>query len=230
MEKLESNETLQKNEETGPANEVVFNCSIKSEINRVKNTLKTLAWYKETGYRIEFIKLPKSINQKIEKGGEITEEEISAAVSEEFNEGKNTEQIVLIEEKWSQIKEKFFENLKTLGLPVQEKYLVSTTKYGSGGSYQRPNIAKLNFENSRGPYTLAHEIIHLTIENLIEKYKIEHWVKERIVDLIMNKFFPEQPKLQRMQMGSENAEKIADIFESDFPNIEEIIKKVSEIK
>ena len=206
--------------------EVVFCCSIESEINRVKNTLKTLDWYKETGYKLEFIGLPKSIQQKEEKGEEITDDDIAEAVKEEFDSDANAEKIASIEQWWNQIEEKFFENLKTLGLPVQEEYLVSATKYGSGGSYHRPNSVKINVKSKIGSLVLPHEIVHLTIEHLIKEYKIDHWTKERVVDLTMNRFFPEKPKLQR---DPENAEKISEIFNTHFPDMNKIIKAVSKI-
>lgn len=214
-------------QEIKATNEVIFDCSIESEINRVKNTLKTLDWYKQTGYKLEFIRLPQAIKQKIETGEEITDEEITKAVTEEFDADVNAEKIASIEQEWDEIKDRFFENLKTLGLPVQEKYFVSATKYGSGGSYWRPNSVKLNIESTRKAFTLAHEIVHLTIEDLIKKYDIDHWTKERIVDLIMNKFFPEKARLQR---NHENAEKISEIFEANYPDIEKIIREISEIK
>lgn len=220
-------EEPQISKESAPEIEVIFDCSIESEISRVKNTLKTLHWYKETSYKLEFIELPKSIQAKVEKGEEITDSDITEAVKEEFDPDVNAEKIASIEEWWNKIKDKFFENLKTLSLPVQEKYIVSTTKYGSGGSYWSPSRVILNVKSKRGSLILPHEIVHLTIQDLINKYEIDHWTKERLVDLIMNKFFPEDQKLQR---DPENAEQISKIFENEFPDIETIILEVSKLK
>lgn len=66
----------------------------------------------------------------------------------------------------------------------------------------------------------------MTIEPLIQEYKIQHWEKERIVDLIINKFFPEDQKVQR---DPEDSEKISEIFEKNFPDVEKIIVEVSKI-
>lgn len=212
--------------ESAPEIEVIFDCSIESEISRVKRTLKTLDWYRETGYNIEFIGLPKSIKDKVEKGEEITNDDVAEAVKEEFDSDTNAAKITSIEEWWNQIKDRFFENLKTLGLPVQEKYIVSATKYGSGGSYHTPNTIDPNVKRKKGSLTLPHEIVHLTIEHLIKEHVIDHWTKERLVDLIMNKFFPEDQKLQR---DPENTEQVSEIFEREFPDIEKIILEVSKI-
>jgi hypothetical protein len=62
---------------------------------------------------------------------------------------------------------------------------------------------------------------------LIKECGIAHWTKERLVDLVMNKFFPENQKLQR---DPENAEQITEIFNTYFPDITKVIKAVSEIK
>ena len=90
-----------------------------------------------------------------------------------------------------------------------------------------PDNVQLNLKQKGEPaFTLAHEIVHLTIEHLIRKYQIDHWTKERLVNLIMNKFFPDKPILQR---DPQNAEQISEIFDREFPNIEEVIKDISAI-
>jgi hypothetical protein len=113
-------------------------------------------------------------------------------------------------------------------LPLQEKYYVSITQYGNGGSYGTPDKIQLNFNQitRNVSFTIAHETVHLTIEHLIREYKIDHWTKERIVDLIINKLFPEN---QRLQRNPKNAEQISEIFEREFPNVEKVIKDISEI-
>ena len=55
-----------------------------------------------------------------------------------------------------------------------------------GGSYKLPNLVIYNINNKKGFKTIVHEIIHLLIENQIQEFKIQHWEKERIVDLILN--------------------------------------------
>jgi hypothetical protein len=165
----------------------------------------------------------------LENNGKINEDNVSQAVLAEFDEKNYNEEVNKIKEKWNLIKDKFFENLKNLGLPLQEKYFVCITRYGTGGSYGWPSDIQLNINQNRKEWsavTLAHEIIHLTIEPLIKKYSIAHWTKERLVNLTMNKFFPETPTLQR---DPENAEKISEIFEKEFPNIENVIMSISKL-
>jgi len=220
MEELESNST----QETEPEIKVTFDFSIQGEKERIIRTLKRHDWYKEHGYKPKY---PEEIKQKLEAQENISEEDILEAVSSEFNQDEYVSRVSEVEKGWQGIEEKFFDDLKTLGLPLQEEYFVSATKYGVGGSYGSPNDIQLNLEQNRAPeLTLAHEMVHLTIEPLIREFNIEQWTKERLVDLIMCKFFPEDKRLQR---DPQNAEQVSEIFEQNFPNIKEIISEVSKI-
>ena len=88
-----------------------------------------------------------------------------------------------------------------------------------------PNTVIINIsQQNKVISTIMHEIIHLTIDKLIRKYKTEHWQKERIVNLISLKIFPDKFKLQR---DPENAEVIEREFKANYPNIEVIIKNIS---
>ena len=74
---------------------------------------------------------------------------------------------------------------------IPRKYTIVLTLYGPGGSYN-PNSGKIflmttkygNFKRSKNPLeTIFHEAVHIGIENVvIKKYKVSHWMKERIVD------------------------------------------------
>lgn len=217
-------ELAQFSKESEPEIQVIFDSTIEDETNRVKYLCSRYNWYKENGYRPSY---PKVIEEKIEKGEDVNEEDIEKSVIEEFDKEKNEKQIQAAKEEWEKVKDIFFENLKILKLPLQEKYYVSITQYGNGGSYGLPNNIQLNFEQSRGlAFTTAHEIVHLTIEHLIQKYSIAHWTKERLVDLVMGKVFPGERRLQR---DPENAERINEIFEKEFPDVEKIIQEVSDL-
>jgi hypothetical protein len=165
----------------------------------------------------------------MENDGKFDGQDVLEAVSAEFDEKFYADEVAKIKNDWDRIKEKFFENLKTLGQPLQEKYYVCITKYGVGGSYGWPSDIQLNINQNRrdsAAKTLAHEIVHLTIESLIKQYNIEHWTKERLVNLTINKFFPENPTLQR---DPENAEQISEIFEREFPNMKKVIEEISNL-
>lgn len=87
------------------------------------------------------------------------------------------------------------------------QYKVKLTLYGPGGSYNFSSgeIIMLTRENGgfiRGEpsETIAHEMIHIGIEEIIiKKYNLPHWVKERIVDKFVDYHFRSLFPSYRMQ-------------------------------
>jgi hypothetical protein len=71
-----------------------------------------------------------------------------------------------------------------------------------------------------------HEIIHITIQNLIQDYNIDHWSKEQLVDLIYGNFFSLKPRVQK---STEKSPQIKLLFSQFFPNIEKIIVETSKL-
>lgn len=196
-----------------------FTFSVQDETERVESTLKRSAHFKEKGYSPS---LPKGISLE-----NPADSEIESKVSAEFNSSIYKEKKIELENIWKEIKDSFIPNLQTLNLPIQHEYIVSLTKYGMG-SYQIPNQVFINFEKSANLLrSLPHEIIHLTIENLILEHSIEHWGKERLVDLIQARFFPDNKRLQK---DPENSDKIQEIFDKHFPDIKTIIEEIAKIK
>jgi hypothetical protein len=149
------------------------------ELTRVKDTLKRHDWFMSQGYNI---KLPEGITK------DSTDKELRAQIKKEYNEGKFQKEVVKISKKFSKYAEVFSNKLKEVfkkGVP--KTVTVYLTIYGVGGSYLQPAKVIFNIaHNYDGAKTIAHEIIHLMIEDSIQKYGIRHWEKERIVDLILN--------------------------------------------
>lgn len=79
----------------------------------------------------------------------------------------------------------FFVLESFFGKKFKKKIIVHISKYGVGGGYNLPNNVYINMDLRYDPIeTIRHEIIHLIIENFIEKNKIKHWEKEKIVELL----------------------------------------------
>ncbi|MBI5742691.1 MAG: hypothetical protein HZA25_02545, partial [Candidatus Niyogibacteria bacterium] len=163
--------------------------------------------------------------EALSSGKILTDKEILRIVITEFKKEEYEEKSQELKKGWVGVGEDFLKKLETLGLPLEREYEVLFTKYGVGGSYGLPNNIQINFAYTRDILSITlHEIIHLTVEELIKKYDIDHWTKERLVDLIYGRFFPEG---QRLQDDPDQAEKIHKIFDSFFPNIEKVITEVS---
>jgi hypothetical protein len=160
--------------------------SLEEEINRIESTLRDMDWFKECGYK--GLVFPKKMDPY-----KNSKEEIIEALKKEYNP-----------ENYKKFKEKLSNNYKNTKIPfnkklkeifgqnIDTKFEVIFTRYGTGGSYN-PNsniiIINIKFADTRDWWvfnTFIHEAIHIFLESYIKKYKIEHWDKERTVDLIIN--------------------------------------------
>jgi hypothetical protein len=192
--------------------------SLESEVDQVFNILKRISWYKEKGYKII---LPLDINTD-----STDKEYIRDLVSKEYNEEDYKKISDDLSNKLPNI-DKIFSDVSIKPL---EEYEVLITKYGVSGGYDLPNEIVVNVSsiNSDGYVgTIIHEIIHLMIEGFIQQYKVGHWEKERIVDLIFSKILPGQGKEQNLSEKIDITE-IDNIFNKLFPDIENIVKTVGE--
>lgn len=151
---------------------------IDFELRRVKDTLVKLKWYNSNGYKP---KLPEGINK------DSSEEEIKNQITKEFNKKRYGNAANQINSDFLKIEKPFSEKLKEVfGKDIQMDFIIYLTNYGTGGSYNPPNKVIFNINNKKGFKTVIHEIVHLIIEPKIQEYKVQHWEKERTVDLILN--------------------------------------------
>jgi len=170
--------------ETGfelPKMELKFEFGKDLEAQRVKWTLAAMDWYRENGYA-KNLRLPENITE------ESSSEEIEMQIAKEYDVKAYEEMVVKTNDSFKDIGQEFFCALKKVfGEKVSENYIVRLTGYGTGGSYKTPNTITINIRRTDGPIkTVVHEIIHLQIEDKIKSYGVEHWEKERIVDMILN--------------------------------------------
>lgn len=189
------------------------------EIYRVKSTLGKIDWYKKQGY---LINLPKLENDNP------SDTDIEEAVKAEYNKNDFLVYSSYLENNWGAYSEALSKELSALaGVERLDEYNVNLTKYGTGGSYGQPNTVIINISQRKETdllTTLAHEITHLSIEKLIAEYGIEHWPKERVVDLILSKIFPADYKMQKLPISVED---IDHSFRDFYPNIIEVVKNIS---
>jgi hypothetical protein len=193
--------------------------SIQDEIKRVEYTLGKIDWYRERGYKF---KLPESVNEN--SSSEWIERTISEEYDEQFYENHRKD----FHKEWND----FISNVSLDNLPfdLKSKYTIYFTKYGVGGSYDTKNdsvIIKV-WEGKEPGMTLRtfiHEIIHISIEHLIEKYNIEHWDKERLVDLLGMKYFPNFTKEQQIYKHKDFS-KLEDNFKKNMPDLKKVISLI----
>ena len=201
--------------------------SIQKETERVINTISRIDSFIERGYNIRKLLFPKNLSYEELKL--MTKDEIQKLITEEYIIDDYKKNIKYIQDRWLQIGPKLSAGIEKMKIVLIPEFDIIFTKYGITGSYHTPktiivNIQKFYLEGLLR--SIIHESIHLVINPFILSYKIDHWSKERIVDLIFLVFFPELNKMQIIP----NTDELDKIFYEYFPNIEEVILKISELK
>lgn len=116
-----------------------------------------------------------------------------------------------------------------------KQYHVTFTLYGTGGSYD-PDAGRITMlTNKTGGFmryenpanTIIHEIVHMGIEHLIQKYKVPHPEKERIVDRFVVLMFGKELKEYKVQnMGNTEIDELL-AQRSDLQTLPAVIQQVS---
>ena len=187
----------------------------ETDVKRVKNTLKKISWFKENGYRPI---LPEGIleNSSLDEIREVV------VVSYDEKPYETLSQEVL--EIWDTHAGSFIKLKAIPDCRFHDTYEVVLTKYGVGGSYYA-DTGKIivNINTKKVIDTIQHEIIHTGIEYLIQKYKVSHWRKERLVGLICKKYFDIPAR-----DITEDVSDVDEAFIQLWPNVEEITRRIGE--
>ena len=197
------------------------------EFERVKNTINRLAWYSKY-YNLKSLTLPKSISFK--QVPNLSDNDIIAAINEEYDMNKYLNAAELINQIYPKYEKKLEELISNMGLIPIPKIKARLTIYGMVGSYHSPDEVITNIDrlfNVGLIMNILHEIIHLHIEPLIQKYQVDQWGKETIVNLLFEKTFPEIYKKPNIPINTEEIEKI---FNEYYPDIEKIIHATSQLQ
>ncbi len=196
--------------------------SIKSEVEQILYIAPKIPWFQKMGYKIALLKDTKIIDS------ETTKSEAKKLVTKEYRKDDYKGAAKLIQKRWKQFSPDFTKKLLNFGFRPKSYYFLFLTKYGTGGGYWLPNKITINFKYKAANFTILvimHEITHLLIEPLIQKYKIDHWTKERIVDLILSKIAPKFNKMQNLP--NKNRKIIDKMFEKFFPDMDQLLKNIS---
>jgi hypothetical protein len=202
---------------------IKFQFDVESEINRVKNTLDTLDWLTQNNYR--FL-LPNDIKDT----KDIDAEKVRESVKSEFNLQIYQTAEAAILKSWKG-NNNLIKNIneKMEGSYKLDEINIILTRYGTQGSYKIPNSIVINISNIPPEFlikTVIHESFHLMIEPLVKEYSIEHFVKERMVNLIMDLEYKSRFK---MNISPDWALATDAVFKNYYPNLILIMKEVAKI-
>lgn len=202
--------------------------SKESEIQRVLWTKERFKWYKDNKYDLNNFVLPKKFSA--EDLSEKSDIEITKYIDEEYDTEFFQPHIQTINSLLPDYLNKLRDYFSEINVEVLPEIEIKLTRYGIGGSYGIPNGVIINVSkrfNIGLVRTILHETIHLHIQYLIDKYKIDQWEKEIIVDNIFEKFSPDIFKKQNYLIDADIIQKI---FKENYPNIELIMSSISKIK
>lgn len=209
--------------------------SLEEEFNYLCWVINDLPFYKKNNYTVS---LPENkLFLDLIKEKELDKEKLFNVFKKEiynpdfFKLGiENLEKCRSIFDEASKI---FEEMNKKWGFRLFKEYDVFLTAYGSGGSYDfsvdKAKIVMLTTADGKFKINplenIIHETIHLGVEeNVVRKFKLEHWEKEDLVDSICFLKFKKLISDYRYQLREKT--KIRDyINNKTIENIPEIIKK-----
>ncbi len=131
---------------------------------------------------------------------------------------------------WLTIGDKFFNELAKIqtGKGIKNVHCC-ISRYGPGGSYYSPNkisvrvVDKYDKDIREANEKIAHEIVHLAIDKLVQKYSLSFDNTERLVDLILTRTPISELLVEPTIQGFGN-ENLDECFKTAFPSIENVLK------
>ena len=160
---------------------LIFEYSVESEADRIKNTLLSRDFFIEQGYAIY---LPNGYDLNDD-----TFDGIYDVAKNEFPSAEIEKVEKMLSEKFNEHQQIIKDYATSLKFIYPETIQVCLTQYGVGGSYNLPNRIIVNVKyNIDHFFNLLHELTHLIIEqDIAQKYKLTHPEKEVLVNWILNR-------------------------------------------
>jgi hypothetical protein len=195
----------------------------EQEVARVQDTVKRLPWFLEQGYPRDIIELPKGISE------DSTEEDVTQVVKAEYDEKDYLACAKDFQEEWKTVSGGFEEMRKVPSFRIRDDYSIQHTRYGMRGSYNAENNRVIVRFDTRPMKELVgvavHEIVHTAVQHLINKYHVSHWRKERLVDLLVDRYFPGLKKSRSMK---ENVSIVDEAYARSFPDMEAVARAIGD--
>ncbi|MEO9869076.1 hypothetical protein [Ekhidna sp.] len=216
--------------------------SLEEEVDYIWQNIQDIQFFEEKGYQVVFPKL-KYIDLLKEKSedAELSSNDYERLKSL-FTDSiyKSVDYLAGLEKmKQNQsLIEKMIGMLGQLELDwnfkIHQPYVVKLTLYGPGGSYNPDTGHIVLFTTTEGGFkqyenpacTIIHEIVHMGVEqSLIQKLRIPHTSKERIVDqFVLLNFQNLIPSYQLQDMGDYRA----DAFMNSLDDLKDLDQKIKD--
>lgn len=168
------------------------------EYDRISLYLHKLQWYTDNGYKLYLPSHPK-FNALAQPGADLSlldSEDMRMLFAEELYEpSAYAEGLQSVEADLRVLEQAFsvFQTLHSLwGFRLMPRYEIVLTRYGTLCSYDKLNgrIIISTMQRLSTLRIVIHECVHIGIEeDIIQRFRLSHWEKERIVDLICQLLF-----------------------------------------
>lgn len=198
--------------------------------------LKELLWiysehdfFVKNKYKVFYPTIPNKISKKLES--EYRDLEAQKLLEFEFEKIFKREKpvydrtIKLVGAQWQKIEADFFKILTEINLNSSVNQVICyISRYGPGGSYYPPKkisvrvVEEFDQDITEVNEKIAHEIVHLAINDLVVKYKLNFDNTERLVDLILVKT-PISKLLINPTIQGFGDKRLDDCFQHNYPNI-----------
>lgn len=199
-----------------PVEVIIRASTIDEEFSHLKRVLSRKDFYEKNGYIVAYPDNPILQNSKILEDPNLMWETFKNSEYEEeyYEEGLSI--LYPFKDQLEQLVGKILHLDLNWSFKAFPQYQIILTRYGPGGGYHhdRGTITMLTtrdgqFKRSDPIQTIVHEITHIGIEeSIVQKYKLSHEEKERLVDLVASAVFKDEIPEYRMQdtgiMGLEN--------------------------
>ena len=213
---------------------VKFYFSEEQELDDIAWIYSEYDFFVKNKYKVYYPKISKELTEKmIEKPSSAQNKKIlEKEFTEIFDHEKNIydKTIIEISQNWRKIEKKFVNILNQLNYDYPKNVSCFVSRYGPGGSYYPDSkiSTRVILENKtdvkEANETIAHEIVHLVINGLSEKYKLGFENTERLVDLILTKT-PISKLLDNPRFQNFGDKRLDIIFDEHSTNLETLLKK-----
>jgi hypothetical protein len=193
--------------------------SADEEAQQLVNIINMYKWFTDNKY---FITLPNyplinSLKNKVLAGGSLSSSEVKQVKNfykNEIYKQDDYQRFFTIVNNVLKTADEQIPGLirykTTWGFFIPKKYNIRLTLYSPGGLYNSDKgiiIILVQDKNvERVLQTILHETVHIGIEkNIIQKYNIQHWTKERIVDQFLKLQFIDILPNYGMQSGTDTS-------------------------
>ncbi|WP_396591805.1 hypothetical protein [Allomuricauda sp. R78024] len=229
-------------------NRVVVNIpTAESESEYIWRTIQDIKFFEEQNYQVSLpegslisdlkikSKLGKLANEDYERLKAFVRDSVYNKADYQKGYQKIEDELELINRMIDEISQSNFKwNFKKFST-----YQVNLTLYGPGGSYNPDEGSVLIFTTTNGRFknydnpanTIIHEITHIGVEEaIINKYKVPHALKERIVDTFVFLNFNEYlPDYRVQDMGDKRTDQYLKTKE-DLKDLDNFVKLITKQK